>query len=297
LTKPDSPASVLLARVMVNRIWQQLYGRGIVPTPDNFGAQGQSPTHPELLEWLSNRFVEDGWRIKPLVKLMMTATAYRQASHRDPSNPSSLIADPETVDPGNELLWRMRLRRIESEVVRDSILAVSGKLNRTAGGPPVPIDARPDGMVVVAKDHLASAADPWRRSVYLVTRRAYNLSLLTIFDQPLVATNCLRRDTSAVPLQSLVMLNDAFLAEQAEYFANRIEQTAAASAELRIESAFRLALARKPNDSETATCTELLRRQADLAISAGAAPEVASRRALVQLCQTLLNSSEFLYVE
>jgi hypothetical protein len=297
LTKPDSPASALLARVMVNRIWQQLYGRGIVPTPDNFGAQGQSPTHPELLEWLSNRFVNDGWRIKPLVKLMMTSTAYRQASHRDPSIPSSVNADPETVDPGNELLWRARLRRLESEVVRDSILAVSGKLNRTAGGPPVPIDARPDGMVVVAKDHLASAADPWRRSVYLVTRRAYNLSLLTIFDQPLVATNCLKRDSSAVPLQSLVMLNDAFLAEQAEYFANRIEQTATASHERRIDVAFRLALARQPNASETTACNELLRRQTDLAISAGSGPDVAARRALVQLCQTLLNTSEFLYVE
>ncbi|HEV3136729.1 MAG TPA: DUF1553 domain-containing protein, partial [Pirellulales bacterium] len=172
-----------------------------------------------------------------------------------------------------------------------------GKLNRTAGGPPIPIDARADGMVVVAKDHLASAADPWRRSVYLVTRRAYNLSLLTTFDQPLVATNCLRRDTSAVPLQSLVMLNDAFLAEQAEQFAARVEQSSAASAELRIEVAFRLALARKPNATETATCSELLRRQIDLAASTGAAPDVAARRALVQLCQTLLNTSEFLYVE
>jgi hypothetical protein len=297
LTNADSPAAALLARVMVNRVWQHLFGRGIVPTTDNFGQQGQPPSHPELLEWLSARFVEGGWRIKPLVKLMMTSTAYRQASQQSAPVANSGNADPEQVDPGNELLWRMRLRRLESEVVRDSILTVSGKLNRAAGGPPILINARPDGMVVVASDRLASPAEQWRRSVYLVGRRAYNLSLLTIFDQPLVATNCLRRDTSAVPLQSLVMLNDAFLAEQAEYFASRIERMAAPSAESRVEAAFCLALARQPNANEKVTCNELLKQQTSLGLSAGAAPEAAERQALVQLCQTLLNTSEFLYVE
>jgi hypothetical protein len=297
LTNPDSPASPLVARVMVNRICQQLFGRGIVPTSDNFGAQGQPPTHPELLEWLSDRFVASGWRVKPLVTLMMTSTAYRQASRQDSQRANSSGADPEKIDPGNELLWRMRLRRLESEVVRDSILAVSGKLNRTAGGPPIPIVARPDGMVMVAKDRLADPADEWRRSMYLVTRRAYNVSLLTVFDQPLVATNCLRRDSSAVPLQSLVMLNDAFLAEQAEHFANRVQQFASTSTDGRIEAAFRLALARKPNAAELASCNELLKQQTDLAVSAGAASDAATRQALVQLCQTLLNTSEFLYAE
>ncbi len=109
LTRTDSPASALVARVMVNRIWKQTFGRGIVPTPDNFGAQGQRPTHPELLEWLSAEFVSNGWRVKPLIKLMMTSTAYRQASHRDSSAGASADV-AEMVDPGNELLWRMRLR-------------------------------------------------------------------------------------------------------------------------------------------------------------------------------------------
>ena len=106
LTRADSPASALVARVMVNRIWKQLFGRGIVPTPDNFGAQGQRPTHPELLEWLSTEFVAGGWRVKPLVKLMMISTAYRQASQRDSSN-GAVATIAEKVDPGNELLWRM----------------------------------------------------------------------------------------------------------------------------------------------------------------------------------------------
>jgi hypothetical protein len=305
LTAPDSPASALVARVMVNRVWQQLFGRGIVPTADNFGAQGQAPTHPELLEWLGRQLVEGGWRVKPLVKQIVLSTAYRQASRREPCSATadSLAGaaagarNPEIVDPANELLWRMRLRRLESEVVRDSILAVSGRLNPAMGGPPVPISAQADGMVVVARERLAHPADAWRRSVYLTTRRAYNLSLLTVFDQPLVATNCVRRDESAVPLQSLVMLNDAFVAEQAEQFARRIEQSGLQSRDQQIEMAFRLALVRGPNAQERATCSELVERQADAFLAAGAARDVADRQALGQLCHVLFNSSEFLYAE
>jgi hypothetical protein len=292
LTEPDSPAAALLARVMVNRLWQQLYGRGIVATPDDFGLQGQAPSHPELLEWLSARFIAGGWRVKPLVRLMMESAAYRQTSH--PAAVSGTV-DPESIDPGNELLWRMRLRRLESEVVRDSVLAVSGKLNRKAGGPPVMLNSRPDGMVVIAQDKLGEPADACRRSIYLLTRRAYNLSLLTVFEQPLVATNCLRRDESAVPLQSLVMLNDATIAAGAEDFAARVESIAASP--VRVEVAFRLALARRPNAQEAGTCADLSAQQAELGLRAGLSPEVAAHQALVQLCHTLLNTGEFLYVE
>ncbi|MBI2825928.1 MAG: DUF1553 domain-containing protein [Planctomycetia bacterium] len=297
LTDRDSPPSALLARVMVNRVWQQLFGRSIVPTPDNFGAQGQPPTHPELLEWLSARFVEGGWRVKPLIKEMMLSTAYRQSSREDAraGGPGAGAADPRAVDPGNELLWRMRLRRLDAEAVRDSILAASGRLNRAAGGPPVQIQARPDGMVVVAEDKLVDKADQWRRSIYLFARRAYNLTLLTVFDQPAVATNCLRRDTSAVPLQSLVMLNDAFVAEQAGHLAARIEGGSVASPDARIEALFRLALARRPTAAEVETCRGALAAQADLAAAAGVA--AANHHALVQLCHALFNTSEFLYAE
>jgi hypothetical protein len=297
LTERDSPAAALVARVMVNRVWQHLFGRGIVPTPDNFGAQGQPPTHPELLEWLADEFVSSGWRVKPLVRSMVLSTAYRQASRRDPPLASGDAVDAEAVDPANDLLWRMRLRRLDSEVVRDSILAVCGTLNDAMGGPPVPIDARPDGMVVVAKDKLAHPADQSRRSIYLVGRRAYNLSLLTVFDQPLVATNCVRRDASAVPLQSLVMMNDAFVSEQAEQLAARIEVHRLDSDEERIVMLFRTTLARLPNDAEVATCSELVRRQIEACRAAGLATEPASHQALVQLCHTVLNTSELLYVE
>jgi hypothetical protein len=279
---------------MVNRLWHQLYGRGIVPTMENFGAQGQRPTHPELLEWLSAEVVQSGWRIKPLIRLMVTSTAYRQTSR-----PAAAVAgsDPATVDPGNELLWKMRLRRLDSEVVRDQILAASGKLNPAMGGPAVLLDARPDGMVVVDKKKLASPTDAWRRSVYLLTRRAYNLSLLTVFDQPLIATNCLCRDTSAVPLQSLTMLNDEFLAEQADHLASRVEALAGSPPQERITAAFRLALVRRPNPTELAWSEELLNEQAKIFQDGGTKMDEAVHQALVQLCHTLLNTSEFLYAE
>jgi hypothetical protein len=297
LTGTESPASALLARVMVNRIWQHLFGRGLVPTPDNFGVQGQPPTHPELLEWLSCELVVGGWRIKPLIKLIVTSTAYRQASRRDHASTRS-TPDPESIDPGDELLWRMRLRRLESEVVRDAILTVSGDLHRGSGGPPVPIQTRPDGLVEIAGDRLSHPAERYRRSVYLTTRRAYNPSLLTVFDQPLVATNCLERKASAVPSQSLFLFNDAFLAEQAEHFARRLERVAGHRAPAaRIELGFRMALARRPLADEAETCRALLREQERLFAARGLTPSDAVHQALVQLCQTLFNTSEFLYVE
>jgi hypothetical protein len=206
--------------------------------------------------------------------------------------------DPATIDPANELLWKMRFRRLESEAVRDAMLAVSGRLNSTVGGPPVPIEARTDGMVVVAAKKLANPADAGRRSVYLLARRAYNLSFLAVFDQPPIATNCLGRDASAVPLQSLTMLNDEFVAEQSRALAERVEAaTGSASERTRIESAFRLVLGRRPSEQESAWCEELLVRQVQRFQSAGSSGQPAAREALVQLCHTLFNTSEFLYAE
>jgi hypothetical protein len=161
------------------------------------------------------------------------------------------------------------------------------------------IHAGPDGMVTVARDRPADGGETYRRSVYLLARRAYNLSLLTVFDQPLVATNCLARGSSALPLQSLFMLNDAFLAEQADHFAGKVERSisAAASLDERVSAAFRAALARPPNTTEIATLTELLRRQSQRGLSTGMTPTKAGHHALVQLCTTLLNTSEFLFAE
>jgi hypothetical protein len=252
--QPDHP---LTARVFVNRVWQHHFGEGIVATPDNFGHKGSPPTHPELLDWLAGEFVGDGWKLKRLQKMIVTSSVYRQASVRG----EAVAADqpnPEAIDPSNQLLWKMRLRRVESEVVRDAVLAISGDLDRTQGGLPVPIEPREDGSVVVAAKGLPSPTAAFRRSLYLTARRNYNLSLLNVFDQPVMATNCTRRIQSAVPLQSLTLLNDAFMLDQADHFATRVIAAAGESADARIEAAFRLAFARKPNDREKAASAALL---------------------------------------
>jgi hypothetical protein len=296
LTAPDSRASALLARVMVNRLWLHSFGKGLVPSPENFGVSGEPPSHPELLEWLGGEFARNGWRVKPVLKLLMTSTAYRQASHRD-ATAADKAADPEKVDPSNSLYWHMPLRRLEAEVVRDAILTVSGQLDPAAGGPPVRTLARADGMVVVDAKSLPNPSSANRRSVYLLFRRAYNLSLLSVFDQPLVAINCPRRDASAVALQSLTMLNDAFVTEQARHFAHRAARSGAASNEEVIRAAYRLALARQPDPAELAICTQLLDRQAASFRAAGRPGQEANSMALEHLCHALLNTSEFLYVE
>jgi hypothetical protein len=299
LTEPESRPAALLARVMVNRLWQHLFGKGLVASTGNFGRSGQALTHPELLEWLSSEFARSGWRIKPMLKLIMTSSAYRQSSH-----PRRLLAsakgrpvDPQAIDPGNRLLWRMPLRRLEAEAIRDALLAVSGRLDRAMGGPPVPLRVLPDGLVEIDDKAPGGRAGQNKRSVYLLCRRSYNLTLLTVFDQPLVAQNCTRRDASAVPLQSLTMLNDAFVEEQARHFADRVAGAAGSSEEEMIRTTFRLALARPPSPGETAICTRLLQRQAAAYRKAGQPVARAKRLALVQVCLALLNTSEFLYVE
>jgi hypothetical protein len=291
LTAPDSRPAALLARVMVNRLWQHLFGQGLVGTPENFGRSGEPPTHPELLEWLAGEFVRSGWRVKPLLARMMTSTAYRQSSRVE------AMAAGEAADPANRLLWRMRLRRLEAEAVRDSLLAVAGRLDPALGGPPVLVRPRPDGLVEEETRAQPQHATGRRRSVYLLCRRSYNLTLLTVFDQPLVAINCPRRDVSAVALQSLAMLNDAFVSEQAWYFADRVRRSAGLGGGQATRTAFRLALARQPTANEVAICTRLLERQAAAGREAGRPAAEADRQALVQLCQTLLNTSEFLYAE
>ncbi len=304
LTDRTGAAGGLAARVYVNRVWQYLFGQGIVATSDNFGHSGARPTHPELLDWLTVEFQSGGWRVKPLVKLVMASAVYRQASHRE-SAPEPVAgqdaqaatvegADPEVVDPGNELLWRTRLRQMESESVRDAILAASGQLEIAIGGPPTMIEGKLDGTVVVKKEGTPPSSMN-RRSMYLLARRRYNLSLLEAFDQPELTSNCTRRAPSAVVSQSLTMLNDDFVLEKADAFAARVEQTAPAASG-KIERAFQIALARSPNDGEVKWAVELLDRQADRYRKSPLPPAEALHKALAHLCQMLLNTNEFLYV-
>src|SRR5262249_10823425 len=202
---------------------------------------GARPTHPELLDWLATEFVQSGWKMKALHRQIVTSTVYRQSSAHWPG--------AETIDPTNQLLWRMRLRRLESEAVRDALLTVSGRLDRSPGGVPVPIEPKADGTVVVPGKGRATPTAQWRRSVYLFARRNYNLTLLNVFDQPVMATNCARRVHSAVPLQSLTLLNDAVLLEQGDHFAERVAATGASLAK-QVEMAIQLAFGRTATASE-----------------------------------------------
>jgi cytochrome c553 len=288
LTRPDHP---LTARVFVNRVWQQFFGRGIVATPDNFGASGALPSHPELLDWLATEFVRRAWSVKHLLRLIVTSSVYRQSSAPDTDS-----AGPD-VDPENVLLWRMPLRRLDSEAVRDAILTVSGDLEQTMGGPPVPLKPNPDGSVEIDTTKLPAPGDQYRRSLYLFCRRNYQLTELSVFDQPVVAHNCTRRMNTAVVLQSLTLLNGPFVFAAAERFAERVKQSAGADESKRIETAFRLALGRLPGPEEAAAGLELLARQAAAYQNQNGTPlDQAADAALANLCQMLLNTNEFLYI-
>ena len=221
LTDEQSPASGLLARVMVNRIWQRLFGEGIVTTSENLGLSGAKPTHPELLEWLANDFRDNGWKLKRVVKQMLLSAAYRQSSFRDPSAPNG-NSQAQKNDPDNTLLWRMRLRRLDAEVLRDAMLTIGGKVDLTLGGPPIPLEYHTGtGMVTVA-DQESAPTGKWRQSLYLLQRRIYNPTLLNVFDKPIVTGNVCERDSSATVLQSLTLMNDSFVMEHATHFANRL---------------------------------------------------------------------------
>jgi mono/diheme cytochrome c family protein len=259
LTHPDHP---LTARVIVNRIWQGHFGTGIVATPDNFGTTGAPPTNQALLDYLAVDFVQNGWSAKRLHKQILLSTAYRQSSLQNEA--------ASRVDPENKLLWRMNLRRLDAETLRDSIIAAAGKLDTTAGGPPVQLEMRPDGLQVVSSKEPENAK--WRRSIYLTHRRTYPMSFLGVFDYPIIDTNCSRRVPSATPLQSLTMLNDAFLWEAAEALAKRAENNAGA--------AYRLALSRPPSAAEAQLAAAFVEKMPFRAFA-----------------QVLLSSNEFLYID
>jgi hypothetical protein len=294
LTDTNSTASALMARVIMNRVWQQLFGVAIVETSDNFGLAGARPTHPELLDWLASEYIRQGWRLKPMLRLMMRSAVYQQSSA---TPETAAIAEAARADPENRLLWHQRLRRLDSEAVRDALLAVSGKLDGTMKGPPVPTENRPDGMVVVNEKQCSSPTSKWRRSIYLLARRNYQLSLLSTFDQPTMAQNCTRRSPSAVVLQSLMMLNDSFVIEHANFVAERVRgQSGEMNCEKEVKRAFKLVLSRPPDSEEIEWCVDFIQRQTKHHQSTNIDGKTAQQKALANLCHMLLNSSEFLYL-
>jgi hypothetical protein len=294
LTQPDHP---LTARVFVNRVWHHHFGRGIVETLGNFGHSGSQPSHPGLLDWLAVDFMEHGWSVKRLHRQILLSTAYRQSSRRPGhgSERSATVVSGESLDPDNRLLWRMNLRRLEAEIVRDAVLTVSGALDQTAGGPPVEITNPADGLSEAKPS--PTPTSPYRRSVYLFARRVYPLKFLEIFDAPIMPVNCTQRTNSATVLQSLAVLNSEFLFSQSEKLAARISGMAGPETEQRVKLGFQIVFARQPMESELAKSVAFLNEQAQGYVSNETPAEKARQMALADFCHMLLSSNEFLYVE
>ena len=286
LTEPSHP---LTARVQVNRIWAKHFGRGIVPTLANFGRSGVKPTHPELLDFLATDFVASGWGQKKLVRQLLSSTAWRQSS--------TPAAATLAADPNNELLGYWRATRHSGEMLRDSTLAAAGKLNGNMFGPPSAVSQLGDGSVITADDAAGN-----RRSVYLMVRRSQHVTMLDLFDVPMMEVNCPQRNASIVPLQALAMLHGPFSEQSAAALADRILREAPANNDARIDFACRLLYARSPRPAEKEVLTSFVASlTADKLANASASPtdaqkSDATRAAWVQAALVLLNSNEFLYV-
>jgi len=277
LTSPDHP---LTARVMVNRIWQAHFGEGLVRTPDNFGLRGEAPTHPELLDWLAREFVRGGWSVKHLHRLILLSSTYQMSTRFNTKGVN--------VDPENRLLWRMNRRRLEAESLRDALLAISGQLDRTMGGSLVSwqnADYTPGDSV---------SATSRRRAVYLPVVRDRVYDLFTIFDFANPSVGVSKRTPTVVSHQALFFLNSPLVKEQSRHLAESLLALPESADAARIDAAYRRVLGRSAQRAEVNRAIDYL-TQARLKLPVGAAD--ASTQAWASLCQALLASNEFLYLD
>ena len=299
LTRPDHP---LTARVMVNRIWQGHFGRGIVATANDFGRQGQPPTHPELLDWLAAEFVAQGWSIKSMHRLIMLSNTYQMSSRFSEDQNAA-------IDPENLYLWRMNRRRLEAEAIWDSMHAASGTLNLKMSGRPVMPPLSPAEMAALRVKSWwvtpADASEANRRAVYILSRRNFSFPMFDKFDRPDPATSCPRREMTTVAPQALWSLNNSVSYEQAKQLAARVVEQHPGDSSAWIDTAWSIALARKPSVQERQEALVLLEKltgQARTKLKADSPSEIASLEpavatGLVQLCLTIFNLNEFIFVD
>jgi hypothetical protein len=279
------PANPLTPRVMVNRIWQHHFGRGLVATPNDFGRQGRPPSHPELLDWLARRFVEKGWSVKAMHRLILLSEAYRRSSAGPPQSAKA--------DPDNALLWKFNRRRLEAEALRDAMLWVSGELDPRPGPPhPFPAPARWDYSQAKPFTAEDAAYDHAHRTVYWMTQRLRKRTFMEIFDGPDPNSSTPARTSSTTPLQSLFMMNDRFSHERARKFAARLLAARPDDAR-RIELAWQLALGRPPSSEEQGECEDYLRRFRD---RAAGSPEERALQAWASVARMLFGSNEFQFL-
>ena len=297
LTSGEHP---LVARVMVNRIWSHHFGVGIVDTPGDFGFLGGRPSHPDLLDWLADEFIQNGWDIKHINRLIMTSMAYRQTSTRNDRG--------NEADRQKRLLWSMPVRRMEAEVVRDAVLAVSGMLDYQMAGKPVPVMADRTGQWVIGKENLNAGrpgpviemeGQQYRRSLYVQVRRSRPLAVLEPFDLPELAPNCTKRPSSTVPTQSLEFLNSDFVTAQARFFAVRLTNQSQ-DIETQVAEGWRLAFSKEISGPEKADAIEFVTQMQALLSKEYEAKQLNDDPivdAVALYCQALLSSNQFLYIE
>ncbi|MBI3865510.1 MAG: DUF1553 domain-containing protein [Planctomycetia bacterium] len=294
LTDPSNP---LTARVIVNRVWQFHFGEGLVRTGSDFGVMGDAPSHPELLDYLAGEFVRHGWSFKWLHRLILTSSTYRQSKQWN--------VDYGAQDPENRLWWRFPYRRLEVEAIRDSMLLVSGRLNRNMYGPPM--------FPFIPREALAGNSDPdkiWpafdeiaasRKTVYAFVKRSLVVPMLEVLDLCDTTKSSARRPVTSVAPQALTLFNGQFVNEQAEQLARRLEREAGDDPSRQIERGWNLALARAPTETERKTMADYLAAETarPTSESAGSGSPIsladARHNALVQLCRVIFNLNEFVY--
>jgi hypothetical protein len=281
-----APENQLTARVLANRLWQHHFGRGLVPTPNDFGRFGERPTHPELLDWLAAELRDGGWRLKRMHKLILMSSAYQMSARADEK--------ALRLDPANTLWWRFPMRRLTAEEVRDSILAVSGRLNLKAGGPSV--------YPPIPREVLAGQSRPgegWgksppeeaaRRSVYVYVKRSLLVPVLSQHDQADTDSTCPVRYTTTVPTQALGMLNGDFTTEQAAAFAERLRREAPDDLPAQVRRAIRLTTARNPAEEE-------MQRDVAFVKDMQAKGKLNAEESLKHYCLLALNTNEFIYLD
>lgn len=284
LTSGEHP---LVARVLVNRFWMHHFGAGLVDTPGEFGSRSKGASHPELLDFLAARFMESGWSLKDFHRLVMNTEAYRQASVR--------TEEGEAVDPGNRLLWRMPVRRLEAETLRDAILSVNGRLKTELFGEPLVVKEDDGGLFSVAGGEVSEDGKELRRSIYIQQRRSQPVTMLEAFDAPQMEPNCELRQSSTVATQSLAMMNSAFILRETTEFAKHViekvggqEDSAALARE-----AWRSAFATDPSAERQSQLVAFLDSQEAVFEK----EEDFKQKALATLCQVLLETNAFLYID
>jgi hypothetical protein len=275
-----SPENPLTARVMVNRIWQFRMGTGLVATPNDFGVLGARPSNQKLLDWLATEFVTRGWSVKAIDRMIVLSSVYRQGADEN--------AAAAKVDPENKLYWRMNHKRMEGEIIRDSVLAVAGTLNPLIGGKPVkaPIEkeiydlifteGEPDNLWPLDRD----PAQFNRRSIYMLNKRTVRSPFMANFDQPDAMTSCPVRPVSTHALQALSLMNSDLMQQQSGKFAERLERECGGDEGCRLRRAYLLALARPPRPAEISMARSFFGDGGTLA----------------EFCLALLNRHEFVYV-